>query len=134
SSAPCSASTTRATATGMVMATGTAATTTDTALPTSSPTSSKHLQERRSRRDHSRGGDVRSPATDILETALALHRAPGERFRLRGRPLPLGVVHLIEIAGGPTGTLRATPEDLGELTPLLLVASRFYIYPILFVE
>src|SRR5690606_24899738 len=132
SSAPCSASTTRATATGMVMATGTAATTTDTALPTSSPTSSKHLQERRSRRDHSRGGDVRSPATDILETALALHRAPGERFRLRERPLPPGVVHLIEIAGGAPGALRAAAEDLGEPEALLLDASRFYLEQMLF--
>src|SRR5690606_17343568 len=134
SSAPCSASTTRATATGMVMATGTAATTTDTALPTSSPTSSKHLQERRSRRDHSRGGDVRSPATDILETALALHRAPGERFRLRERPLPPGVVHLIEIAGGAPGALRAAAEDLGEPEALLLDASRFYLEQMLFAD
>lgn len=77
---------------------------------------------------------MRSPAIDILETALALHRAPGERFRLRERPLPPGTIHLIEIAAGTPGSLRTAAEELGEPEELVLDASRFYLEQMLFAD
>lgn len=77
---------------------------------------------------------MRSLATDILETALALHRAPGERFRLRERPLPPGTLQLIEIATGAPQALRTAAEELSEPEEAVLDASRFYLEQMLFAD
>jgi hypothetical protein len=75
---------------------------------------------------------LRSPIAEILETALALQRAPGERFRLRERPLPEGIVHVLEIASGAPQALRDAATDLGQEEQDLLEASRFYLEQVLF--
>jgi hypothetical protein len=77
---------------------------------------------------------LRSPAAHILETAHALQRAPGERFRLRERPLPPGVIHLIEVAAGSPPALQAAAVELGEPEPVLLEAARFYLEQVLFAD
>ena len=79
-----------------------------------------------------RGNVVRSPAAQILETALALQRAPGERFRLRERPLPDGLVHVLEVASGSAQAVAVAAAELGESEPDLLEASRFYLEQVLF--
>lgn len=81
-----------------------------------------------------RGKSLRSPAAQILETALALQRAPGERFRLRERPLPPGVIHLIEVAAGSPPVLQAAAAELGETERGLLEAARFYLEQVLFAD
>jgi hypothetical protein len=75
---------------------------------------------------------LRSPAAQILETALALQRAPGERFRLRERPLPAGMTHLMEVAAASPQALQAAVAELGEAEPVLLDAARFYLEQVLF--
>lgn len=77
---------------------------------------------------------MRSPAAHILETALALHRAPGERFRLRERPLPPGLVHAIEVAAGSPSAVQAAAAELGEPEPVVLEAARFYLEQVLFAD
>ena len=79
-----------------------------------------------------RGNVVRSAAAQILETALALQRAPGERFRLRERPLPDGLVHVLEVASGSSQALASAAAELGEPEPDLLDAARFYLEQVLF--
>src|SRR5690606_26352766 len=76
--------------------------------------------------------NLRSPAAQILETALALHRAPGERFRLRERPLPRGLVHVMEIAAASPQALAEAARELGEDEDTLLEAARFYLEQVLF--
>lgn len=80
------------------------------------------------------GESLRSPAAHILETALALQRAPGERFRLRDRALPPGVIHLIEVAAGSPSALQAASAELGEEEPVLQDAARFYLEQVLFAD
>jgi hypothetical protein len=77
---------------------------------------------------------LHSPAAQILETALALQRAPGERFRLRERPLPPGILHLIEIAAGSPQALHAAASELGEPDASVLEAARFYLEQVLFAD
>jgi hypothetical protein len=77
---------------------------------------------------------LRSSAAQILETALALHRAPGERFRLRERPLPPGIVHAIEIAAGSPAAVQAAAVELGEPEHALVEAARFYLEQVLFAD
>lgn len=77
---------------------------------------------------------MRSPAAQLLETALALQRAPGERFRLRERPLPPGLVHLLEIAAASPQALEAAATELGEPEPVLVEAARFYLEQVLFAD
>ncbi len=77
---------------------------------------------------------MRSSAAQILETALALQRSPGERFRLRERPLPPGVIHLIEVAAGSPQALQAASAELGEPESMLLEAARFYLEQVLFAD
>jgi hypothetical protein len=77
---------------------------------------------------------LRSPAAQILETALALQRAPGERFRLRERPLPPGVIYLIEVAAGSPPAMRAAAAELGEPESVLVEAARFYLEQVLFAD
>lgn len=81
-----------------------------------------------------RGNPLRSPAAQILETALALQRAPGERFRLRERPLPPGVIYLIEVAAGSPQALQAAAAELGEPEQVVLEAARFYLEQVLFAD
>jgi hypothetical protein len=75
---------------------------------------------------------LRSPTAEILETALALQRAPGERFRLRERPLPDGIVGVLEIASGATQALRDAATELGQDGQDVLEAARFYLEQVLF--
>lgn len=75
---------------------------------------------------------MRSPTTEILETALALQRAPGERFRLRERPLPEGLVQVLEIASGAPQALRDASAELGHDEQDVLEAARFYLEQVLF--
>lgn len=77
---------------------------------------------------------MRSPAAQILETALALQRAPGERFRLRERPLPAGVVHAIEIAAGSPAAVQSAAAELAEQEATLVEAARFYLEQVLFAD
>ena len=79
-----------------------------------------------------RGNVVRSPAAQILETALALQRAPGERFRLRERPIPDGLVHVLEVASGSSQAVALAATELGESESSLLEAARFYLEQVLF--
>lgn len=78
------------------------------------------------------GNLVRSPAAQILETALALQRAPGERFRLRERPLPPDLLYALEVASGSPQALASAAAELGESDATVLDASRFYLEQILF--
>jgi hypothetical protein len=73
-----------------------------------------------------------SPAARILETALALQRDPGERFRLRERALPDGLTHVLEVASGAPTAVRDAAETLGESEKTVLDAARFYLEQILF--
>ncbi|MDG6348278.1 J domain-containing protein, partial [Luteimonas sp. 8-5] len=75
---------------------------------------------------------MRSPTAQILETALALHRAPGERFRLRERPLPDGIVHVLEVASGSPQALANAAAETGHDEQEVLEASRFYLEQVLF--
>lgn len=75
---------------------------------------------------------MRSPAAQVLETALALQRAPGERFRLRERPLPAGLVHALEIAAGSPQALQSVAAELGQPEQEVLEATRFYLEQVLF--
>lgn len=77
---------------------------------------------------------MRSPAAQILETALALQRAPGERFRLRERPLPPGIVHAIEAAADSPAIVKAAAGELGESEGTLVEAARFYLEQVLFAD
>ncbi|MGN6111627.1 MAG: J domain-containing protein [Luteimonas sp.] len=77
---------------------------------------------------------MRSPAAQILDTALALQRAPGERFRLRERPLPAGILHLIEVAAASPQALQASAAELGEPEQALVEASRFYLEQVLLAD
>ena len=75
---------------------------------------------------------LRSPTAQLLETALALHRTPGERFRLRERPLPEGIIHILEIASGSPQAVAAAAAETGEEAPDVVEASRFYLEQVLF--
>lgn len=77
---------------------------------------------------------MRSPAAQILETALALHRTPGERFRLRERPLPPGIVRAIEVAAGSPQAVQAASAELGEPESVVVEAARFYLEQVLFAD
>ena len=77
---------------------------------------------------------MRSPAAYILETALALQRAPGERFRLRERPLPAGIVHAIEVAAGSPQAVQSAAAELGEPESVIVEAARFYLEQVLFAD
>ena len=77
---------------------------------------------------------MRSPAAQILETALALQRAPGERFRLRERALPPGIVHAIEIAAASPAAVQSAAAELGEEESTLVEAARFYLEQVLFAD
>ena len=77
---------------------------------------------------------MRPADTDILETALALHRSPGERFRLRERPLPPAILRLIEIAAGAPQARRLAAEEAGEPEDVVVDAARFYLEQMLFAD
>lgn len=75
---------------------------------------------------------MRSSASHILETALALRRLPGERFRLLGQPLPADITYVVEIASGAPQALHDAASELGESDAIVLEAARFYIEQMLF--
>src|SRR5690606_41959033 len=77
------------------------------------------------------GNFLRLVTVHILETALALQRAPGERFRLRERPLPDGIVHVLEIAAGSPQALAAAAAESGHDGQELLEAVRLYLEQVL---
>lgn len=77
---------------------------------------------------------MRSSAAQILETALALQRAPGERFRLRQRPLPPDIIRLMEVAAGSPQALQLAAVELGEPEAAVLEAARFYLEQVLFAD
>jgi hypothetical protein len=70
----------------------------------------------------------------MLDIALALQRAPGERFRVRERPLPSGVIHLIEVAAGSPQAVQAAASEMGEPEQALIEAARFYLEQVLFAD
>ena len=78
------------------------------------------------------GTALRSSASQILETALALRQAPGERFRLLRQPLPAGITLVIEVASGAPQALKDAAADLGEAEGVVLEAARFYLEQMLF--
>jgi hypothetical protein len=75
---------------------------------------------------------LRSSASYILETALALRQSPGERFRLLSQPLPDGITHVVEIASGAPQALHDAALELGEPDAVVLEAARFYLEQMLF--
>lgn len=79
-----------------------------------------------------RGSGMQSTGKQVLELALALQKAPGERFRLRDRPLSPGIVDVLEIASGSAHALGSAAAELGEPEGRLLEAARFYLEQVLF--
>lgn len=71
-------------------------------------------------------------AGEALELALALHRAPIQRFALRGRPLPADIGNLIQLASGHQALLDEAAQRHGEPAALILDAVRFYLQQVLF--
>jgi hypothetical protein len=71
-------------------------------------------------------------AVQIMETALALQSAPGERFRLRERPLPKGLVHVLEVASGASTAVAEAAIALGTTDAAVVDAARFYLEQVLF--
>ena len=72
---------------------------------------------------------------EALEWALALSRAPAERIALRQRPLPGGVLELLQIAAGSdAGSLEQLAATSGEETAHIQEAARFYIREVLFYQ
>ncbi len=70
---------------------------------------------------------------DALEWALALLRAPGERYVLRQRPLPEGMELLLGIAAAATPEMLAEQaRRFGESETQVLEAARFYAREVLF--
>lgn len=75
---------------------------------------------------------MRSSASQVLDTALALRQSPGERFRLLGQPLPPGITQIVEIVSGAPQALRDAALELGEPDAVVLEAARFYLEQMLF--
>ncbi len=74
-----------------------------------------------------------SAHTTALEWALALWHAPSERFALRGKPLPVGVRDVLELASGVAPQeVSSVAARFGELESTVLDAVRFYVREVLF--
>jgi hypothetical protein len=69
---------------------------------------------------------------DALELALALHRAPIQRFSVRDRPLPDDIGRVIQLASAGQPLLQDTAARLCEPEATLLEAIRFYLQQVLF--
>lgn len=72
---------------------------------------------------------------NALEWAIALSRAPAERMALRRRPLPPGMVTVLQIAAGVSAeALADAAKRTGETQADLVDAARFYLREILFYQ
>jgi hypothetical protein len=70
---------------------------------------------------------------DALDWALALARAPGERFALRQQPLPAGMEAVLQIAGGNhADALEAAAAHAGMTPAEVVEVARFYVREMLF--
>ncbi|GAA0708195.1 J domain-containing protein [Dokdonella soli] len=69
---------------------------------------------------------------DALELALALYRAPAQRFALRGRPLPDDIDVVIKLASGSRLLLQDAANRHRAQEETILEASRFYLQQVLF--
>lgn len=69
---------------------------------------------------------------DALELALALYRAPIQRFALRGRALPGDIGVVIHLASGTQPFLREAATRRCESEETILEAARFYLQQVLF--
>ena len=73
-------------------------------------------------------------SSEALELALALYRAPAQRFVLRDRALPPDIGEVIRLASGNAELLRHAAEVLCEPESVVLEAVRFYLQQVLFDE
>jgi hypothetical protein len=70
---------------------------------------------------------------DALDWALALARAPGERFALRQQPLPAGMEAVLQIAGGNhVDAIEAAAARAGMTSAEVVDVARFYLREMLF--
>lgn len=69
---------------------------------------------------------------EALELALALYRAPIQRFALRGRALPGDIGVVIHLASGTQPFLREAATRRCESEETILEAARFYLQQVLF--
>jgi hypothetical protein len=71
-------------------------------------------------------------SSEALELALALYRAPAQRFVLRDRALPQDIGGVIRLASGNAELLRHAAGILCEPESVVLEAVRFYLQQVLF--
>ena len=71
-------------------------------------------------------------ASEALELALALYRAPIKRHALRGMELPRDIGLVIQLASAPQPLLHDVAVDLNETEDTVREASRFYLQQMLF--
>jgi hypothetical protein len=71
-------------------------------------------------------------ASEALELALALYRAPIQRHALRGMELPRDIGVVIQLASAPQPLLHDAAVELNESEDTVLEASRFYLQQALF--
>jgi len=72
---------------------------------------------------------------DALDWALALARAPGERYAMRQQPLPDGMEVVLQIAGGSQATVIAEAAANAGMPPADAIESvSFYLREMLFVQ
>jgi hypothetical protein len=71
-------------------------------------------------------------SSEALELALALYRAPSQRFVLRDRALPADIGQAIRLASGNSELLRHAAAVLREPESVVLEAVRFYLQQVLF--
>src|SRR6185312_5977393 len=69
---------------------------------------------------------------EALQAALALYRAPTERFTLSHTELPRDIGPVMRLASAPQPLLQQTAAELGEDETVLLEAIRFYLQLMLF--
>lgn len=71
-------------------------------------------------------------ASDALEQALALQRAPFLRQSLSARPLPDDIAGLIQVSSGSSILLAEAAQRSGETAKSVLEAARFYLQEVMF--
>lgn len=71
-------------------------------------------------------------SSEALELALALYRAPAQRFVLRDRGLPPDIGQVIRLASGNPELLQHAARRLREPESVVLEAVRFYLQQVLF--
>ena len=73
------------------------------------------------------------PGAEALEWAIALSKAPAERVVLRQRPLPGGMLSLLQIAAGSNAeSLEKVSAATGEDAENVQEAARFYVREVMF--